>query len=416
MLDWDPRPHPFYHLQSLKEFVADQGFPNYTFDPTQTLATLNWIESKSPEYATELRKILNFGGTVSYGNIIEQVYHTVYSWLNHDTIGGDRHLLAGIDSSDGIFDGVTLLRNVIDSLQIIRPGDTVLQAQRFSEQISNAKFHMRQGGMRAYLGEVEEYKLALVNISKPLSDAEILGRIKRATSNKHEQIDRVWHDLRVQASKTGFETTFLDAKRALIGAFTYDVPASAKSESINANFAPRNPTGKTSEDNGPYKRQRDEHGKSKTSTQNFKKRGRFPKGSCKHCPEATNHTTKYCYVEARKRRGLPDGEQWCTFHKRALHYESECRRDKTKDHLKFNKRRRNHTDFPAAKIAETVKSQIQALLTKTQHPPREARISITAPDAPTGPPAVSPPSQIFANISKLTNSEKERLKTLLQQQ
>ena len=79
VLDWDPRPHPFYHLELLKQFVATQGFPDYTFDPSQTLATIHWVESKSPEFATELRKILNFGGTVSYGNIIEQIYHTVYS-------------------------------------------------------------------------------------------------------------------------------------------------------------------------------------------------------------------------------------------------------------------------------------------------------------------------------------------------
>ena len=79
VLDWDPRPHPFYHLESLKQFVATQGFPDYTFDPSQTLATIHWVESKSPEFVTELSKILNFGGTVSYGNIIEQIYHTVYS-------------------------------------------------------------------------------------------------------------------------------------------------------------------------------------------------------------------------------------------------------------------------------------------------------------------------------------------------
>ena len=29
VLDWDPRPHPFYHLQSLKDFMSGQGYTNY---------------------------------------------------------------------------------------------------------------------------------------------------------------------------------------------------------------------------------------------------------------------------------------------------------------------------------------------------------------------------------------------------
>ena len=51
-------------------------------------------------------------------------------------------MLAGIDASDGIFDGVTLLRVVLDSLQIVRTEDVGLQAQRFSRKITQTVFIM----------------------------------------------------------------------------------------------------------------------------------------------------------------------------------------------------------------------------------------------------------------------------------
>ena len=128
VIDWDARPHPFYSYEPLKVFCANQGFPGFTFDPSKTLATLQWVESLSSDFARELRTLYNFGGVLSYSNINERIYHTVYAWLDHSTVGGDVHLLAGIDASDGVFDGVTLLRVVVDSLQVVRPKDIALQA------------------------------------------------------------------------------------------------------------------------------------------------------------------------------------------------------------------------------------------------------------------------------------------------
>ena len=68
----------------------------------------------------------------------------------------------------------------------------------------------------------------MININKPLSDAEILGRVKLALANKHEQIDNVFRDLRIAERKSGIEITFEDAKHQLIDAYKYDVPSSAK--------------------------------------------------------------------------------------------------------------------------------------------------------------------------------------------
>ena len=89
--------------------------------------------------------------------------------------------MSGIDADDGVFDGMTLLRTVLGSLQIIRSKDVGMQAQRFSRKISNVVFIMRPGGMQAYLGEVEQLKLSLDIINRPLSDAEVLGRVKSAS-------------------------------------------------------------------------------------------------------------------------------------------------------------------------------------------------------------------------------------------
>ena len=230
VIDWTPRPHPFYNYEPLQIFATNQGYPNYVFDTSTTLETLNWVQQYSPEFERELRLLYNFGDIVSYSNINERIYHIVYGWLNHSTVGGDVHLISGINASDGIFDGVTLLRRVLDSLQVIRTEDVGLQAQRFSRKITNVAFVMRPGGMQAYLGTIDEHRLALVNINRPLSDAEILGRVKATLQGKHSALDTVFREMRLAEHKSGVETTFREAKIKLTDAFRYDIPDSEKTE------------------------------------------------------------------------------------------------------------------------------------------------------------------------------------------
>ena len=183
------------------------------------MQTLQWVESISPDFAQQLRLAYNFGGIISYSNINERIYHVVYGWLNHSTVGGDVHFISGVDASDGIYDGVTLLRVVVDSLQIIQTKDVALKAQRYSRKISSTVFVMRPGGMQAYLGAIEQHRLALINIDRPLSDAEILGRIKTALAGKHKCIDSVFRDMRLAERKTGIETTFESAMIQLIDGY-----------------------------------------------------------------------------------------------------------------------------------------------------------------------------------------------------
>ena len=411
VIDWDARPHPFYIYEPLKIFYVNQGFPGFKFDPSKTLATLQWVESISPDFARELRTLYNFGGVLSYSNINERIYHTVYAWLDHSTVGGDVHLLAGIDASDGVFDGVTLLRVVVESLQVVRSKDIALQAQRFSKKITDAIFIMRVGGMQAYLGEIDRHRIALININRPLTDAEILGRVQSTLAGRHEQIDKCFHDMRIESSKTGVETTFLVAKTQLIDTYRYDVPDDAKTkkkkqQTVDANLV-KNASGNDSSDPPPRRRSQ-------------RKRFVFKKGSCKHHPDATDHTTSHCYLEIRAKKGLPAGQKWCTVHSRGTHYDSECRRRPGN-----SKRKRSASQqVNAAMVAAAVKEQISMLFNGTDKPvntpPREASPNLLGRERlgpPTNTHVPSNPSaaeNVFALISKLDENGKRKLKTLLE--
>ena len=414
VIDWDPRPHPFYQFQPLTAFAASHGFPNFVFEPSSTLATLQWVQKISPQFATELRVLYNFGGIVSYANINERIYHIIYGWLNHATVGGDVHMLSGIDASDGIFDGITLLRVVLDSLQIVRTEDVGLQAQRFSRKITSAVFVMQPGGMRAYLGIIDQHRLALINIKRPLTDAEILGRVKHHLLGKHDAIDNVFREMRLEERKSGIETTFEMAKVQLTDAYRYDVPDSDKTEKsppVSANFTPTLPG-----EDGPKKRPRG------GAPSHFKKKRRkFPKGSCPNCPESTTHTINFCYKEARKKKGLPASEQWCTFHRNASHWESECSRHPQNAHLRHKNRR-------AAFVQAEVQKQIKAMIAqprqspinvKRPSPPRTAPLALSDQDHAGPPPDYTNADQeatakkIHALISRLGNAGKSKLRDLL---
>ena len=78
VIDWDPHPHPFYAYPPLKQFAAYQGFPEFEFDTSKTLATLEWVRSISSVFEQSLRKLYCSGGVISYSNINERIYYIVY--------------------------------------------------------------------------------------------------------------------------------------------------------------------------------------------------------------------------------------------------------------------------------------------------------------------------------------------------
>ena len=44
VIDWTPRPHPFYNYEPLTIFSAKHGYPDFVFQPSSTLATLQWVQ------------------------------------------------------------------------------------------------------------------------------------------------------------------------------------------------------------------------------------------------------------------------------------------------------------------------------------------------------------------------------------
>ena len=262
--------------------------------------------------------------------------------------------------------------------------------------------------MQAYLGEIDRHRIALINIDRPLTDAEILGRVQSTLTGRHSQIDKCFHDMRIESSKTGIETTFTVAKTQLIDTYRYDVPDSAKTEKkkpthIDANLLKNADDGNNN--NSPRRRPQ-------------RRRHTFKKGSCKHHPDATDHTTSHCYLEIRAKKGLPAGEKWCDVHARGTHYDSECRR-----HPGNSKRKRNPSkQVDAAMVAAAVKEQISLLFShadKANHtvpnPPREASPNPSGREQ-TGPPTdtrMPTAENVFALISKLDDHGKHKLKTLL---
>ena len=65
IIDWDPRPHPFYSYQPLYQFAKQVGFPDFEFDPSKTLDTLLWVRESSPDFERSLRALYNSGGIIS---------------------------------------------------------------------------------------------------------------------------------------------------------------------------------------------------------------------------------------------------------------------------------------------------------------------------------------------------------------
>lgn len=69
------RPHPFSNYERLQQFWASQGIRDWSFDTTTTFSMLKSIKDKGcDDFHEELTELLWFGGVLSYGNIMCEVY------------------------------------------------------------------------------------------------------------------------------------------------------------------------------------------------------------------------------------------------------------------------------------------------------------------------------------------------------
>ena len=192
---------------------------------------------------------------------------------------------------------------------------------------------MRIGGAAAYFGVIDEHRDALINMDEALPDTEIVGRIFETTRGLHEEIDNTIRKLRRRAGKDKTPLDYKQVRHAIIDTFKYDIPDAEKIAPPNTPILPSAPTAPATSakrtplanlaDTAPQPSERDQEDKKD-------KRRKFAKGSCKHHPQATTHTTKMCFKTKREKKGLPAGRQWCTVHKRGVHYEDECFRHKNR--------------------------------------------------------------------------------------
>ena len=77
------RPHPFSNYERLKQFWAVHGIKDWSFDTTTTFSMLKTIKDKGcDDFHDELTELLWFGGVLSYGNIMCEVYAKLYAWID----------------------------------------------------------------------------------------------------------------------------------------------------------------------------------------------------------------------------------------------------------------------------------------------------------------------------------------------
>ena len=80
------RPHPFSDYERLKQFWAANGIRDWSFDTTTTFSMLQTIKDKGcDEFHEELTELLWFGGVLSYGNIMREVYAKLYGCMDRST-------------------------------------------------------------------------------------------------------------------------------------------------------------------------------------------------------------------------------------------------------------------------------------------------------------------------------------------
>ena len=316
------RQHPFENCSRLVEYYAANGTPNFVFDKTKTFTILQAIASAGhSDFHREMHELLWFGGVESYGNIMCKTYAIIYGWIDED----DFQDVDGLCEDD---DGVTFRRVIQKSLRTVRVKHVQEIVNRLYTKLDTAYLVMRPNGMSGYFAQLNKIRKTMAKHGELVSDKYLLRRTELAISSKHEKLSKALTDLRFAAGKSGIPTTYATAQDFLTDVFDFEIPDKDKNDKsrklVGANLA-NDPdsklTGKRKPDND-----RGADGGDRNKNRSPYKRPKFPKGSCKNCPESTRHTTQYCWKTIRKRMGLPNGYQWCTRHKFGCHYDHLCKR------------------------------------------------------------------------------------------
>ena len=279
----------------------------------KTFTTLEAIANNGDlALVNELTELLWFGGVVSYGNIMRETYAILYGWISELDLPD----LEGLCEED---DGPTFRNLFISSLRVVRVKHTQELIARLYKKMDNVQLIMRPGGMAAYFAKLNRIRIDMKKQNEIVSESYLLHRTYLAVNAKHLKLQEAVAEMRHKAGVSGTPTTYEHAKDHLIDTFEFEIPNEDKKEQpttdVTAGYAAGPGAG-----SGGKRKPLNPKGRPKRPKRTF------PKGSCAHCPDATDHTTQFCYIEKRKKKGLPTGFQWCTSHPRALHYEHCCYR------------------------------------------------------------------------------------------
>ena len=237
---------------------------------------------------------------------MREVYAKIYAWI--DPL--DFSDVDGLCEDD---DGVSFRKVVQNSLRVVRVQHTQEIVSRGYDKLDNCKLVMRPRGMTAFFAKLRKAKLELKQHGEIVSEAYLLRLTWNELAGKHDKLDEAISKLRTQSGVSGIPTKFSHAQNVLTDIFDFEVPVNVKNEKpvVPANLANAGGKRKGKFGDDPHKK---------------RKRRQFPKGSCPNCPDATDHTHKYCFKERRKQMGLPNGWQWCSAHTKGCHYEHLCNR------------------------------------------------------------------------------------------
>lgn len=311
-------PHPFSDYERLTEYWTALGKPHKVFNTKETFATLDEIKANGHEgFHQELIDLLWFGGIVSYGNIMAETYAIIYEWIKPIDLPD----LEGLCESN---DGISFREVIINSLRVVRVKHTQAIINNLHSRLESTKIILGPGGMAGYFAKIKQIRQRMAKAGEALSDSYLIRTITLAASKKHSKLDECLTDLRRVAGTSGIPTSLIKLQDMLVDTFDFEIPDTDKSEKpavVPANAANSNGDRKRGHNDGNQ-----DNGDGNPGKKGRWQRRKFPKGSCENCPEATNHTTKFCWKTIRKRKGLPAGYQWCTMHKKGIHYEHLCKR------------------------------------------------------------------------------------------
>ena len=308
-------PHPFSNYERLNQCWAATGSRRTNFNPEETFATLNEIKTNGHlAFFQELNELLWFGGILSYGNIMAEVYTFIYDWIKPVD-------LPEVEGLCEAHDGITFHKVITKSLQLVRPQHKQQIIDNWYDELDEVQLIMRPGGMAGYFAKVKTFKMKLKDAGETITDAYMIRRATKALHHKHTKLAEALATMRTLAGRSGQPTTFTNFQDFLTDTFDFEIPAKDKKEVLADVPANAANAGDPLKRRNPGENDDSPHKKRKRYTRKV-----FPKGSCDNHPEATDHTTKRCWITIRNQKGLPKGFQWCLFHDKGVHYEHLCKR------------------------------------------------------------------------------------------